>query len=50
MDGWMRACMQAPTHHGSLGDGVLDLGQGDAHAKLGSHESEGVARGLGRQR
>lgn len=42
--------MGARTHHGPLGDGVLDLGEGDAHAKLGSYEREGVARGLGRQR
>ena len=37
------------THHGPLGDGVLDLREGDAHAKLGGDEGEGVARGLRRQ-
>ncbi len=29
---------------------VLDIGEGDAHAQLGCHEGEGVARGLGSQR
>lgn len=37
-------------YHGPLGDSVLDLGESDAHAQLGRHEGEGVARCLRRQR
>lgn len=38
------------THHGSLGDGVLNLRKRDSHAQLGRHKGERVAGSLGRQR